>query len=121
MLKTESLLLLKRFEIIEKLYASKTFLKMAGGRMHTPQDPPLAISYRNHQKSLAYFSYLAPLVLFFLLKGRVKRGGHCAMYTAILLGGAPQYVIIHSNILRVRRHIHSKIYGTLIVVANQFT
>ena len=35
-----------------------------------PLDPPLAISYRNHQMSLAYFSPLAPLVLFFfLLKG----------------------------------------------------
>ena len=52
---------------------------MAGGRMHTPHptplDPPLAMSYRNHQKSLAYFSYWAPLILFFLLKDRVKRGG----------------------------------------------
>ena len=26
---------------------------------------PLAISYKNHQKSLAYFSHLAPLILFF--------------------------------------------------------
>ena len=60
---------------MEKLYASKTFLKMAGGRMHTPLDSPLTISYRNHQKNLAYFSHLAPLVLFFLLKGRIKRGG----------------------------------------------
>ena len=34
---------------MEKLYTSKTFLKMAGGRIHTPHptplDPPLAISY----------------------------------------------------------------------------
>ena len=30
-----------------------------------PLDLPLAISYRNHQKSLTYFSHLAPLVLFF--------------------------------------------------------
>ena len=53
---------------MEKLYASKTFLKMAGGRMYTPGphstfvDPPLAISCKNHRKSLA-----------FLLKGRVKK------------------------------------------------
>ena len=51
---------------------------MAGGWMHTPHptllDPPLAKSNGNHQKSMAYFSHLAPLVLFFLLKGRVKRG-----------------------------------------------
>ena len=63
----------------KKLYASKIFLKMAGGRMHilypTPLDLPVAISYRNHQKNLAYFSHFAPLVLFFSLKGRVKRGG----------------------------------------------
>ena len=39
---------------MEKLYASKTFLKVAGGRMYTthptPLDSLLAISYRNHQK-----------------------------------------------------------------------
>ena len=62
---------------MEKLYTSKTFFKMAGGRMHiphpTPFYSPLAISYRNYLKSLAYFSHLAPLILFLLLKGRVKR------------------------------------------------
>ena len=72
---------------IEKLYASKTFLKMVGGRMHTPHpnplDSPLAISYRNHQKNLAYFSHLAPLILFFLLKGRVKREGHGTMVSPL--------------------------------------
>ena len=54
---------------MEKLYSSITFLKMAGGRMHTthptPLDPPLAINYGNHQKSLVYFSHSAPLLLFF--------------------------------------------------------
>ena len=63
--------------MVENLYTSKTFLKMTGGRMHvphpTPLDPPLAVIY--HQKSLAYFSHLTPLVLFFLVKGRVKREG----------------------------------------------
>ena len=38
----------------------------------TPLDLPQAISYRNHQKSLAYFSHLAPLFLFFFLKDGVK-------------------------------------------------
>ena len=72
-----------RFEITEKLYAfteklQKTFLKMAGGRLHTshtsstPLDAPLAISYRNHQKNLAYFSHLAPLALFFFVKRQNK-------------------------------------------------
>ena len=45
---------------------------MAGGRRHTPHptplDPPLAISYKNHQKSLAYFSHLAPLISFCFTK-----------------------------------------------------
>ena len=58
-----------------------TFLKMADGRMHTsyptPLDPPLAISYKNHQKSLAYFSDLAPLILFTFTKrqSQKKKGG----------------------------------------------
>ena len=47
--------------------------------MHNPHptalDPPLAISYRNRQKILAYFSHLARLVVLFLLKGGIKRGG----------------------------------------------
>ena len=64
---------------MEKLYASQTFLKMAGGRMHIPHsiplDLPLAISYRNHQKSLTYFSHLAPLVLFFFTKRQRQKGG----------------------------------------------
>ena len=66
---------------MKKLYrpTSKTFLKIAGGRMHTPYptalDPPLAISYRNHQKSLRYFSPLAPLILFFFLKSQSQKGG----------------------------------------------
>ena len=63
-LKAQGLLLSKRFEIMKKLYTSKTFLKMSGGRMHILILPPLAISCRNHQKSQAYFSHLAPLVLF---------------------------------------------------------
>ena len=57
---------------MEKLYTSKTLLEMIGGRMQipnpTPLDPPQAISYRNYQKSLALFSHLAPLILFFVAK-----------------------------------------------------
>ena len=68
---------------MEKLFTAKTFLKMAGGRMHTRYpislDQPLDISYRNHQKNLAYFSHLAALILFFLLKCRVERVGHGTM------------------------------------------
>ena len=39
-----------------------------------PLDPPLAISYRNHQKSLAYFSHLAPFILFFFTKRQSQKG-----------------------------------------------
>ena len=53
---------------------------MAGGRMHnphpTPLDPPLAISYRNHQKSLVCFSHLAPLIVLFTERRSEKEGGH---------------------------------------------
>ena len=67
---------------MKKSYASKAFLKIAGGRMHaphpTPMYPPLAISYGNHQKSLAYFSHLAPLVLFLFTKTRSQKGGRGA-------------------------------------------
>ena len=52
---------------------------MASGGMHipypTPLDSPLAISYRNHQKNLAYFSHLAPLELFFFTKRQSQKGG----------------------------------------------
>ena len=61
-----------------KLYASKTFLKMAGGRIHTfhptPLNSSLAISYRNHQKILAYFSHLASSVVFLLTKRQSQKG-----------------------------------------------
>ena len=47
--------------------------------MHTPHsalvDSLLAISYRNHQKNLAYCSHLAPLVLFFITKRQGQNGG----------------------------------------------
>ena len=66
---------------MEKLYTSKTLLKMAGGRMHTAGphptllNPPLAMSCRSHQKSLAYFGHLEPLALFFFTKRQSQKGG----------------------------------------------
>ena len=59
---------------------------MADGRVHTshpsstPLGPPsaLTLSYRNHQKSLAYFSHLVPLVLFFFIKRQSKKIGGMA-------------------------------------------
>ena len=47
--------------------------------MHTPYpfplDSPLAISYRNYQKSLECFSHLRSLVLLFFSKSRSQKGG----------------------------------------------
>ena len=79
--------LLRRFEIMKKLYTSKTFLKMAGGRIHTFHSNPLgtllALIYGNHQKNLAYFCLLAQLILFFFTKrqSQMGRGGHGTMLT----------------------------------------
>ena len=68
---------------MEKLHTSKTFLKLVSGRMHTPYptslDLPQTISYRNHQKSLAYFNPLTPYIMFF-------KGGN---YLKIVL---PRYI-----------------------------
>ena len=59
---------------------------MAGGKMHTPHptllDSPLAISYKNHQKNLAYFSHLIGTITFahFYKKAESKGGdGHGTM------------------------------------------
>ena len=40
-----------------------------------PTSYPLAMTYRNHQKSLVYFSPLAPLILFLFTKGQSQKGG----------------------------------------------
>ena len=58
-----------------KIVYIKNIFEMAGGRVHTPHPTPLAISYRNHQKSLAYFSHLAPLISFFFTKGHSQKKG----------------------------------------------
>ena len=72
----------KMFEIMEKFYTSITFLIMASGTVggcipypsSYPLDPSLAISYRNHQKSLAYFSHLAYQLYSFLPKRQSQKG-----------------------------------------------
>ena len=59
--------------------------------MHIPYptllDLPLSISYRNHQENLAYFSHLAPLVLFFFTKRQSQRWKGGAWHN----GPAPKY------------------------------
>ena len=63
---------------MKKLYTTKDFTKWLVGwwddALHTPLHPPLAISYKYHQKNLAYFSHLAPLILFFFTKRRSQKG-----------------------------------------------
>ena len=62
---------------------------MTSGRMHirhpTPLDQPLVISYGNHQKNLAYFSHLAPLILFFSTQRQSQKGGmaQCPLNTLL--------------------------------------
>ena len=72
----------KRFETTEKLHISKTFLKMAGGRMHshtshsTPLDPSLAITkLQKPSKESGIFQSLGTISFCFLLKASVKKGG----------------------------------------------
>ena len=95
----KDLSLANRFEIMEKLLTSKAFLKVAGGNLHTshptPLDPPLAMSYRNHQKSLAYFSHLAPLILFFFTKQQSQKGG-------LLLNATPLNTLLLATPKRAR-------------------
>ena len=82
-------------EIMKKLYTSKTFSKTASGRRHTPHPNPLgpllAINYNNHQKSMAYFSHMAPLILLiFYKKNIVKRkepGGGGELFCDIIIIG----------------------------------
>ena len=69
-------------QIYEKIVYIKNIFENSWWKMHTPHptplDTPLAISYRNHQKSLAYFSHLAPFILFFYQKTESKREGGMA-------------------------------------------
>ena len=68
---------------MEKLYASKTFWKRAGRKMHTPQWPhPTSLgSAPGHKlqkpsKESGMFQSLGTIsYVLFLLKGTVKRGG----------------------------------------------
>ena len=71
---------MKRFEIIENLYASKKFLKMAGGRMHLPHPTPSGFApghkLQKPSKESGIFQSLGTITfVLFLLKGRVKKGG----------------------------------------------
>ena len=68
---------------MEKLYTLKTFFKwLVGGcilLILPPGSAPGHISYRYHQKTLAYFSHLAPLLLFFFTKRQSQKKGHGTM------------------------------------------
>ena len=63
---------------MEKLYALKTFLKTAGGRMHTPHPTPwirLRHNHRIHQESGIFQTLGAIYFLFFTIKQSRKGGG----------------------------------------------
>ena len=66
---------------MEKLYTSKTFFKMADGRMHTPHPPPGSVPRYKLQKpskeyGVPYFSHSAPLVSLFLTRRQSQKGKH---------------------------------------------
>ena len=66
----------------------KNILEMAGGRMHILILANLpAIIYKNHHKSLPYYIYLAPLILFFFTKRRSQTRG--AWHN-----GPPKYAVV---------------------------
>ena len=69
----------RKVQNYKKIVYIKNIFENGYGRMHiphsTPLDSPLAISYRNHLKNLAYFSHLSPLVLFFFTKRQSQKGG----------------------------------------------
>ena len=64
---------------MEKLYTSKTFSKMAGGRMHTthPTPPESAPGHtlQKPSKESGTFQSLGTISCSCLLKDKVKRGG----------------------------------------------
>ena len=68
---------------MEKLHTSKTLFKMAGGRMYTLILPPGSAPGPELQKSSkesGIFQIVGIIsFVFFLLKGRVKKGGHGTM------------------------------------------
>ena len=64
---------------MEKLYTSKTFLKMAGGRMHTSHPTPLAIATETIERVWHILVTWHHQFCNFSPKGRVKKGGHGTM------------------------------------------
>ena len=64
---------------MEKLYASKTFLKMAGGRMHiphpTPLDSPLTISYRTIKRIWHISVTFGTISIVLFTKRQSQKGG----------------------------------------------
>ena len=78
-LRPKAYLLSKRFKIMKNLYRPyiKNIFENGWCEHAYPSsyflDPPLAISYGNHQKSR--FHHLAPLILFFFTKRQSQNGG----------------------------------------------
>ncbi len=75
-----TLIAIEEVENSGKIVYIKNIFENGWWRKHTPHltplDPPLAISYRNHQKSVAYmFQSLGTIILFFFTKKRSQKGG----------------------------------------------
>ena len=68
--------------------------------MHTshppPLYPPLATSYKNHQKSMAYFSHLAPMFCSFFTERQSQKGGEGNGPMLPLPKYLPEYIIVKS-------------------------
>ena len=67
---------IEEVQIYEKIVYIKNIFENGWWKMHTLHPTPLAISYRNHQKSLAYFSHLASFILFFFTTRRSQKGSY---------------------------------------------
>ena len=79
-----------------KIVYIKNIFEMANGRMHSLHPTPLAISYRNHQKSLAYFSHFIGIVNFVLFYkwAESKVGGGAWHYSPRNAGSAgPEFCL----------------------------
>ena len=79
-----------------KLYASKTFPKMAGGRMHTPHatplDPPLAITTKASKES-GIFKSLGTINYIFFTKRQGQKGSPRHN------GPPPKYALASADVL----------------------
>ena len=104
-LRRKRLIAIERFETMEKLFASKIFLKLAGGRMHSPLSYPHGSApghkLRKSSKESAYFIHLAPLILFFFTIKESQKGR--ALHNGCRLRSCWQ--LLNELVLRINRFL----------------